>query len=90
MVQKASLYTYNKVRHWLLKTRSGLYINCIILNLVVYITYTVQSVMVWGASLYNYNIVIYRLLKLCYVYILSILQYAVHEVSVMDGWCAWS
>ena len=40
MVLAESLYTYNKVRYRLLKTRSGLYINCTTLKLVVYITYT--------------------------------------------------
>ena len=38
MVQVESLYTYNKVRYRLLKTRSSLYINCTNLKLVVYIT----------------------------------------------------
>ena len=63
MVQLASLYTYNKVRYWSLKPRSGLYINCTTLKLVVYITYTVQSVILQEVSLENYNKVRYLLLE---------------------------
>ena len=55
MVIKAILYTYNKVRYWLLKPRSGLYINCTTLKLLVYIIYNPWSVMVQLASLYTYN-----------------------------------
>ena len=32
MFQAAILYTYNKVRYWLLKSNSGLYINFTILK----------------------------------------------------------
>ena len=35
--------------------KSGLYINCTTLKLLVYITYTAWSVMVQSASLYTYN-----------------------------------
>ena len=63
MVLAASLYTYNKVMYWLLKTRSVLYINCTTLKLVVYITYSERSVMVQAVSLYTYNKVRYWLLK---------------------------
>ena len=38
MVLAESLYTYNKVRYRLLKTRSGLYINSTTMKLIVYIT----------------------------------------------------
>ena len=63
MVKAASLDNYNKVRYWLLKPCSGLYINCTTLKFVVYITYTVQSAIVQAASLYTYNKVRYWLLK---------------------------
>ena len=63
MVLAASLYTYDKVMYWLLKTRSVLYINCSTLKLVVYITYTAWSVMFPAESLYTYNKVRYWLLK---------------------------
>ena len=63
MVQAASLYTYNKVRYWLLKPRIGLYNNCTTLKLLVYIIYNAWSVMVQLASLYTYNKVSYWLFK---------------------------
>ena len=63
MVLAASLYTYNKVMYWLLKTRSVLYINCTTLKLVVYINYAAWSVMFPAESLYTYNKDRYWLLK---------------------------
>ena len=63
MIHAESLYIFNKVRYWLFKPRSGLYINCTTLKLVVCIIFSAWSVMVLKESLYIYNNLRYWLLK---------------------------